>query len=97
MHAMTPSNHHVFWFHLFSSLPPRFARGSSPPFTSDHYRSVPYSHEENGIAERGIKTMQEHLRAFLFDRDIKHRWSIFLPMVQRIITAEYFCPAALLG
>ena len=28
MHAMTPSNHHVFWFHLFSSLAPLLPVGA---------------------------------------------------------------------
>ena len=54
----------------------------------DKLKSAPYSHEENGIAERAIKTTQEHLRAFLFDREIKESWSIVLPLVQRIMNAS---------
>ena len=51
-------------------------------------KSAPYSHEENGIAERAIKTVQEHLRALLFDKEIKESWGIILPLVQRIMNAS---------
>ena len=51
-------------------------------------KSAPYSHEENGIAERAIKQTQEHLRALLFDKDNKGIWSIVLPLVQRIMNAS---------
>ena len=54
----------------------------------DKLQSAPYSHEENAIAERAIKTLQEHLRAFLFDREIKKSWSIVLPLIQRIMNAS---------
>ena len=51
-------------------------------------KSTPYSHEENGIAERAIKTTQEHLRAFLFDREVRENWSDILPLIQRIMNAS---------
>ena len=54
----------------------------------DKLKSAPYSHEENGIAERAIKTVQEHLRALLFDREVKQSWSVVLPLVQRIMNAS---------
>ena len=54
----------------------------------DKLKSAPYSHEENGIAERAIKTTQEHLRALLFDKEVKESWSIVLPLVQRIMNAS---------
>ena len=54
----------------------------------DKLKSAPYSHQENGIAERAIKTLQEHLRAFLFDREIKKSWSTILPLIQRIMNAS---------
>ena len=54
----------------------------------DKLTSTPYSHEENGIAERAIKTVQEHLRALLFEREVKESWSVFLPLVQRIMNAS---------
>ena len=65
-----------------------------------HMNITPYSHEENGMVERSIRTLQEHLRAFLFDKEIKHKWSIVLPMIQRIMNASIHsaiqcCPAQL--
>ena len=65
-----------------------------------HLNITPYSHEENGIVERGIRTLQEHLRALLFDKEIKDKWSIILPLVQRIMNASIHsaiqcCPAQL--
>ena len=54
----------------------------------DKLKSAPYSHEENGIAERAIKSTQEHLRALLYDREIKESWSTVLPLVQRIMNAS---------
>ena len=52
-------------------------------------KSAPYSHEENGIVERAIKTTQEHLRAFLFENlEMKPSWSTVIPLVQRIMNAS---------
>ena len=51
-------------------------------------KSAPYSHEENGIAERAIKTTQEHLRALMYDKEITEAWSTVLPLVQRIMNAS---------
>ena len=51
-------------------------------------KSAPYSHQENAIAERAIKTTQEHLRAFLFEREIKKSWSTIIPLIQRIMNAS---------
>ena len=52
------------------------------------------------MVERGIRTLQEHLRAFLFDKEIKNKWSIVLPLIQRIMNASVHsaiqcCPAQL--
>ena len=52
-------------------------------------KSAPYSHQENAIAERAIKTTQEHLRALMFEREIKKEWANVLPLVQRIMNASY--------
>ena len=65
-----------------------------------HLNITPYSHQENGIVERSIRTLQEHLRAFLFDKEIKNKWSIILPLIQRIMNASVHsaiqcCPAQL--
>ena len=48
---------------------------------------LPYSHEENGIVERVNKEVVRHLRAILFDRQIKNQWALVLPLVQRIHNA----------
>ena len=50
-----------------------------------HILIMPYSHEENGIVERGIKEVNRHLRAIVFDRKIKEKWSMALPLVQRVM------------
>ena len=46
----------------------------------NHISIMPYSHEENGIVERGIKEVNIHLRAIVFDRKIKENWSMALPL-----------------
>jgi transposase InsO family protein len=48
---------------------------------------LPYSHEENGIVERVNKEVIRHLRAILYDKQIKDQWSLVLPLVQRIHNA----------
>jgi len=48
---------------------------------------LPYSHEENGIVERVNKEVIRHLRAILYDKQIKDLWSLVLPLVQRIHNA----------
>jgi hypothetical protein len=48
---------------------------------------LPYSHEENGIVERVNKEVMRHLRAIIFDKEIKQNWSLVLPLVQRIHNA----------
>ena len=65
-----------------------------------HLNITPYSHQENGMVERSIRTLQEHLRAFLFDKEIKSKWSIILPLIQRIMNSSVHsaiqcCPAQL--
>jgi hypothetical protein len=52
-----------------------------------HYKSAPYSHEENGIVERVNKTYLEHLRKLLFDRENYRIWSRVTPLIQRILNA----------
>jgi hypothetical protein len=53
----------------------------------DHYKSAPYSHEENGIVERVNKTYLEHLRKLLYDRENGSIWSRVTPLIQRILNA----------
>ena len=41
------------------------------------YSSVPYIHEQNGVAERGIRTITEGARAMLFtSKLLKTLWSV---------------------
>ena len=50
-----------------------------------HTTTLPYSHEENSIVERANKEVMRHLRAITFDKSVHGRWSIYLPLVQRIL------------
>jgi hypothetical protein len=45
------------------------------------------SKEENGIVERANQEVMRHLKAILFHRKIKDKWSRVLPLVQRIINS----------
>ena len=53
-----------------------------------HVTILPYSHEENSIVERANKEVMRHLRAIIFDKRVKTSWSIYLPLVQRIMNAS---------
>lgn len=53
------------------------------------FNTLPYSKEENGLVERANKEVMRHLRAIIFDRNVKHNWSQFLPLVQRIMNATH--------
>jgi hypothetical protein len=55
---------------------------------TDHTTILPYSHEENSIVERANKEVMRHLRAIIFDKKVKDRWSSVLPLVQRIMNAS---------
>ena len=56
-------------------------------FRINHLTIHPHSHEENTIIERAIKEVQRHLRNIVFDNKVKPQWSIYLPLVQRIMNA----------
>jgi transposase InsO family protein len=49
-----------------------------------HTRSIPYSKEENGIAERANKEVNRHLRNIIFDKNITNGWSKYLPLIERL-------------
>jgi hypothetical protein len=53
----------------------------------DLQKTIAYSHEENGIAERVHKEVLRHLRTILHDRGIRKEWAICLPLIQRIFNA----------
>ena len=56
---------------------------------SDKLETISYSKQENGLVERANKEVLRHLRAILFNRDIKSDWRLCLPLVQRIMNATY--------
>ena len=56
--------------------------GSEPKTT------LPDSKEENGIVERADKEVMRHLRAILLEMQTTNEWSVYLPLVQRIMNAS---------
>ena len=65
-----------------------------------HQTITPYSHEENAIVERANKTVLGHLRKLLYDKNVFDEWSLYVPLVQRIINASVhsttgFAPATM--
>jgi hypothetical protein len=55
---------------------------------TNHTTILPYSHEENSIVERANKEVMRHIRAIIYDRQLKNKWSSILPLVQRIMNAS---------
>ena len=55
---------------------------------TNHTTILPYSHEENSIVERANKEVMRHVRSIIYDRQLKHKWSSILPLVQRIMNAS---------
>ena len=56
-------------------------------FQTNHVTIHPHSHEENTIIERAIQEVQRHLRNIVFDIRVKNEWSLYLPLIQRIMNA----------
>ena len=54
----------------------------------EHLTILPYSHEENAVVERANREVNRHLRAIVFDKKVKNEWSLFLPLVQRIMNSS---------
>lgn len=54
----------------------------------ERIRTIPHSHEENGLVERANKEILRHVRSILFDRGIHKEWNIAIPMVQRILNSQ---------
>jgi hypothetical protein len=55
---------------------------------SEHQLTLAYSSEENAIVERANKEVMRYIRAILLDKRVIGEWSIYLPMVQRIMNAS---------
>ena len=60
-----------------------------------------YSKEENPIVERANKEVMRHLRNIIFDDNVITSWSMFLPLVRRIMNSSIhastgFTPASLM-
>ena len=54
----------------------------------EHLTILPYSHEENAVVERANREVNRHLRAIVFDKKVKNEWSLYLPLVQRIMNSS---------
>jgi hypothetical protein len=50
-----------------------------------HLVVVPYHPEANGLVERKNAEVMKHLRAMIFTDGVKSRWSMYLPLVQRLL------------
>jgi len=53
-----------------------------------HVTILPHSHQENSPVERANKEVMRHLRAIIFDKRVRAKWSMYLPLVQRIMNAS---------
>jgi hypothetical protein len=54
----------------------------------EHTTTMAYSKEENAMVERVNKEVIRHLKNIIFDKDVLKKWSIYLPLVQRIINVS---------
>ena len=67
---------------------------------SEHHFSIAYSHQDNGQVERMIKEVRRRLEALVQEIGKSEDWSVYLPMVQRIINTTVnsvtgFAPATM--
>ena len=54
-----------------------------------HLIILPYHPEANGIVERRNAEVMKHLRALVLERRDGQSWSMYLPLVQRILNSAY--------
>ena len=54
----------------------------------DRHVTLAYRPQANGRVERVCKEIGRHLRYIVLDRRLQHRWSIALPMVQRLLNCQ---------
>ena len=50
--------------------------------------TLAYSKQENAIAERALKEVQRQLRAIVYHKNIHYDWSVYVPLLQRILNTE---------
>jgi hypothetical protein len=67
---------------------------------SQHHFTIAYSHEENGQVERMIREVKRHLQNLIMEIKNPEGWSVYLPLVQRIINTRVnsstgFAPATM--
>jgi transposase InsO family protein len=55
---------------------------------TEHSLTLRYSKPENSVVERVNGEVLRHLKAILFNKNIKDNWQEYLPFVQRIINAN---------
>ncbi len=53
-----------------------------------HYKTLAYHHQANGLVERANKEVGRHLTALTNDMRVTSQWSLYLPLVQRIINSQ---------
>jgi hypothetical protein len=53
--------------------------------STERVLTLAYSKEENSIVERSNREVQRHLKAIMYDVNIKERWMELIPLVQRIM------------
>jgi hypothetical protein len=53
----------------------------------DHLTIMPYSHQENAIVERANREVNRILRAIIFDMKVKKDWSLYIPLVGRVMNS----------
>jgi hypothetical protein len=63
----------------------QLAEGIKSMLGFEHLIVVPYRPQANGIVERRMKEIKQHLQAIVIEKRIKHCWSRYLPLVQRIM------------
>jgi hypothetical protein len=56
-------------------------------FNFEHHIILPYHPQANGIVERKNAEIMKHLRAIILTTKDKHHWSLYLPIVQRILNS----------
>jgi hypothetical protein len=55
----------------------------------DHLVVVPYHPEGNGLVERCNNEIMKHLRAIVLDSHVLKDWSLYLPLVQKVINFSF--------